>query len=90
MKALKPTMRENKRYLSVKGHVGDIEKAILEYIGVLGMSKLGFLWVSSGKNEAIIGINREGLHLVRASFAVWPRGIKVEKVSGTLRGLRGK
>jgi len=83
-------MRENKRYLSITGNVGDIEKAILEFIGVLGMSKTGLIWISSGKEKAIIGVNRESLNNVRASFAVWPREIKVLKVSGTLRGLRGK
>jgi hypothetical protein len=41
MKSLKPTMRENKRYLLVSGESSkiNIEKAILDFIGVLGMSK---------------------------------------------------
>jgi len=90
MKSLKPSAREKKRYLSVSGSVEDIEKAILEYIGILGMSRTDLVWISSGKSKAIIGINREALNNVRASFAIWPREIKVEKVSGTLRGLRGK
>lgn len=90
MKSLKPSAREKKRYLSVTGSVGDIEKAILEYTGVLGMSKTGLVWISSGKNKAVIGVNREVLNNVRASFAVWPKEIKVTKVSGTLRGLRGR
>lgn len=88
MKSLKPSMREKKRYLSVTGHVQDIEKAILEFIGILGMSKTGLVWISSGKNSAIIGVNRESLNHVRASFAVWPKEIKVTRVSGTLKGLR--
>ena len=90
MKSLRPSMRERKRYLLIKGNTKDIENAILEFVGVKGMSGLGLIWVSSKKGEAIIGVNREGLNDVRASFAVWPREIKVEKVSGTLRGLKGK
>ena len=39
MKSLKPSMREKKRYLFVKGKINDVEKAIFEGIGILGMSK---------------------------------------------------
>ena len=89
MKPLKPSIRERKRYLLVKGDIKNIEKAILEGIGVLGMSKTGFGWIKTGKESAVISINREALNHVRASFAIWPKKIEVEKVSGTLRGLRG-
>ena len=87
MKSLKPSMRENKRYLSVKGAVGDIEKAILEFIGVLGMSKAGMSWVKKGKESAVICVNRGSVNHVRASFAVWPKKIEVVRVSGTLKSL---
>lgn len=88
MKPLKPSIREKKRYLLVKGDIKNIEKSILEGIGVLGMSKTGFGWIKTGKESAVISINRESLNHVRASFAIWPKKIEVEKVSGTLRGLR--
>ena len=90
MKSLRPTMREKKRYLLVKGNIGNIEKAILEYIGVLGMSKTGFGWIKKEKDSAIISINREMINEVRASFCVWPEKIEVQMVSGTLKGLRAK
>jgi RNase P/RNase MRP subunit POP5 len=89
MKPLKPSIREKKRYLLVKGNIKDVEKSILEGIGVLGMSKTGFGWIKTGKDSAVISINREALNNVRASFAIWPKKIEVEKVSGTLRGLKG-
>ena len=82
-----PSMRENKRYLLVSGQVSDIEKAILEFIGVLGMSKTGLSWIKSGKNSAVICVNRESVNYVRASLVVWPEKIVVEKISGTLKGL---
>ncbi|MBS3086454.1 hypothetical protein J4422_02020 [Candidatus Pacearchaeota archaeon] len=88
MKSLKPTMREKKRYLLVRGAVSDIEKAIYDGIGVLGMSKLGFSKIKTGKDFAIIGVNREAVDSVRACFAIWPEKITVERVSGTLKGLR--
>ncbi len=90
MKALKPSMRENKRYLLIKGKnlKENIEKAILEFIGVLGMSKVGLGWVKKDANSAIISVNREMVDSVRASLCVWPEKMSVERVSGTLKGLK--
>ena len=90
MKPLKPTMRENKRYLLVKGKnlKENIEKAILDFVGVLGMSKAGLSFIKTEKESAIICINREAVNEVRASLAVFPEKIEVKKVSGTLRGLK--
>lgn len=84
-------MRENKRYLLVAGKNlrENIEKAIFDFIGILGMSKAGFGFVKTEKDSAIIYVNREAVNEVRASFAVFPEKIEVKKVSGTLRGLRG-
>ena len=92
MKPLKPSMRENKRYFLVKGKnlKENIEKAILEFIGVLGMSKVGLGWIKTNQNSAVISVNREMADSVRASLCVWPEKIRVEKISGTLKGLRIK
>ena len=89
MKSLKPSMRENKRYLLVKGKnlKRNIEKAILEFIGVLGMSKVGLGWIKTDANSAVISVNRKMVDSVRASFCVWPEKTEVERVSGTLKGL---
>ncbi len=88
MKSLKPSMRENKRYLLVKGEnlKKNIEKAILEFSGILGLSKCGISFIK----ENIICINRESLDLVRASISIFPEKIEVLKVSGTLKGLERK
>ncbi len=92
MKPLKPSARENKRYLLVRGKnlKSNIEKAILDFVGVLGMSKTGLGWIKSGKDSVIISVNREMLDSVRASLCVWHEKMSVEKVSGTLRGLGRK
>jgi RNase P/RNase MRP subunit POP5 len=86
MKPLKPSSREKKRYLLLEGRNlrGNVKKAILDGIGVLGMSKTGFSWI---KNN-IIAVNRESLNSVRASFALFPEKISVKRVSGTLKGLK--
>lgn len=90
MKPLKPSMRENKRYLLVRGEnlKENIEKAILEFTGILGMSKIGLGFIKSEKNTSIISVNREAVDLVRASLVVFPEKMNVERVSGTLKGLK--
>lgn len=88
MKSLSPSMKEKKRYLLIKGKKQDVEKAILDFIGILGMSKTGLSWIKTDKDSAIICINRESVDKVRASLALWPDKIIVERVSGTLKGLR--
>jgi RNase P/RNase MRP subunit POP5 len=94
MKALIPSQKENKRYLFVKGKdlKENIEKAILEFSGTLGLSKCGLSFISSdsSKNQAVISVNRESLDLVRASLVVFPEKMEVTKVSGTLKGLSKK
>jgi len=89
MKSLKPTMRENKRYLLVSGEnlKTNIEKAILDFVGVLGMSKAGLDFIKTNNNFAVISVNREMVDSVRASLCVFQRKMEVKKVSGTLKGL---
>jgi len=92
MKPLKPSAREKKRYLLIKGKnlKSNIEKAILDFVGVLGMSKTGLSWIKSDSNSSIICVNREMVDFIRASLCVWPEKTSVERVSGTLKGLLKK
>ena len=89
MKPLKPSMREKKRYLLVRGNnlKENIPKAIKDFIGVLGMSKTSLSFIKSGEGFAVISVNREMLDKVRASLCVWPEKMEVKKVSGTIKGL---
>ncbi|MFA4953138.1 MAG: Rpp14/Pop5 family protein [Candidatus Pacearchaeota archaeon] len=91
MKSLKPSMKENKRYLLVKGKnlKENMEKAVLEFIGISGMSEAGLSFISEKEGAAVICVNREAVDSVRASLAVYKEKMEVTKVSGTLRGLRG-
>ena len=79
--------RQNESLLNLKEN---IEKSILDFIGVLGMSKTGLHWVKTGKDFAIISVNRESIDNIRASFTVFSEKITVEKVSGTLKRLKKK
>lgn len=90
MKPLKPSMKENKRYLLVRGKDlrKNIPKAIHDFIGVLGMSKMSLSFIKLERDSAVISINREMLDQVRASLCIWPEKMEVLRVSGTLKGLK--
>ena len=82
MRALKPSMKEKKRYLLIKGKnlKKNIEKSILEFIGILGMSKTGLSWIRTSNNSAVICVNREMVDKVRASLAISKEKIEVVKL----------
>ncbi|MEM4605791.1 MAG: hypothetical protein QW103_02015 [Candidatus Pacearchaeota archaeon] len=91
MKKLKlnPSSRDNRRYFLVQcDDEKKIEKAILDYIGILGMAKSAYVFVEKKKNFVIGSCIREKLNDVLASLAF--AGLKVKRVSGTIKGLNKK
>ncbi len=83
---LKAAARDKRRYLLIDCNDNNkIEKAILDYVGVLGMAKAAYVKVKCVDGKTIGGVLRTELEKVRASLGF--AGIKVEKVSGTLKGL---
>ena len=87
MKPLKPSHRENKRYLLLKGKDANpktIESVILEFIGVLGYAKASPMFVKSN----ILAINRKSLDIIRASFVASDKDIQIIKVRGGIKKLK--
>lgn len=86
MKALKPSHKEDKRYLLIEGE--NIKKnamfAIKDYIGTLGISQSCPRWI----DENVLSINRESLEKVRAAIVLSKEKISILKVSGTLKKLK--
>ncbi len=84
---INPSAKINRRYLllQAKGKE-EVEKAILDYIGILGYAKAKPFFVS-GKKETILAVDRSSVSDVRAAFELSPADIKVLRVSGTLKGL---
>ena len=82
---LKPSARDKRRYFLVNSSNAKIEAAILEYIGVLGFAKSAYMFVKKNGSKTITSCLRESLDEVRASLTF--KGIKIEKVSGTIKGL---
>ena len=74
-------MRENKRYLLVSAGKDETEKAILDFIGILGYAKAGIAFPTSG----VLACNREEVDKVRAALV--SAGITIKRVSGTIKGL---
>ncbi len=85
-------MRENKRYVLIKTNSKEnVEKAVLEFIGVLGYSRSGIKFIKDEKikeGEVVLVVNRESLNEIKASLMF--KEITTKKVSGTLKGLFGK
>lgn len=91
MKSLKPSHRERKRYLLVKGKdvsKSAIEKTILEFIGTLGYAESGVTFVKVNKASVIVAVNREAVDKIRASFMMSKKDLNIVKVSGSVKNLK--
>ena len=88
---IRPSAKIKRRYLLIEGKKSDDEKAILDYIGILGWAKASPVFVEplreKPKDKIILSIDRKELTNVRASFEMTRDKIKILKVSGTLKGL---
>jgi RNase P/RNase MRP subunit POP5 len=90
VKLLKSSMRENKRYLLIKGkdaNIKIIEEAILEFIGVLGFAETCPKLIKETSRGIIVAINRESLNKVRASILISGKDLEIVKVSGIIQKL---
>jgi len=84
---LRASHRDNRRYFVVNCNDNSkIEKAIMDYLGILGMAESAYMKVKTEKNRIIGSCLRESINDVHAALAI--EGIKIEKISGTLKGLR--
>ncbi len=91
MKALKPSHRENKRYLLIKGSDANknaVEEIILEFLGVIGYADVCPNVISSGSGKLVLSINRKMIDKVRACFFMSGRDLRVERVSGSVKGVQ--
>lgn len=84
-KILKKSMRESRRYiLFEKASKDKVEKAILDYIGILGYAKASPEFVRGKTN--VLAVNKKELDKVKGALEL--TNINVKRVSGTLKGLR--
>ena len=83
----KPSARIHRRYLLIEGSREKIEKAILDYIGMLGWAKAAPVFVKGVGKKNVLAVERASIDSVRGAFAIAADDIQVLKVSGTLKGL---
>ncbi len=91
MKPLKPSHREKKRYVLIKGRDASkkiIEEVILEFVGVLGFAEASPQVVKSAQGQIVLAINRGSLDKIRASFLMGGKDLEIVRVSGTLKKLK--
>jgi len=85
----KPSAKIKRRYLKIDGKKSEVEKAILDYIGILGWAKASPVFLRSSP-KIILSVERKSVTNVRAAFEVSPYKISTINVSGTLKGLNKK
>ena len=86
---LKPSARDKRRYLLIDEVSEEkIEKAILDYIGVLGFARSAYMNVKTKEfsGKRVGSCLRSELNDVYSGLVL--SGIKVLKVSNTLKGLK--
>ena len=91
MKPLKPSHREKKRYLLIKGKDANkkiIEEAILDFIGGLGYAQASPKIIKQTPNKVILAINRNSLDKIRTSFLMSKKDLDIVKVSGSVGKLK--
>jgi RNase P/RNase MRP subunit POP5 len=88
MLKLKSSARNNRRYLLINGVKENFDKAVLEFIGVLGFAEADPFLVSKEKESFIVAVNRKSIVKVRAAISLSKDDLKILRVSGTLNGLK--
>jgi len=87
---LKPSATISRRYLLIEAEGKEkVEKAILDYIGVLGWAKASPIFVKDKRAEGkvILAVDRKEVDNVRAALEISGEDIIILRVSGTLKGL---
>jgi len=86
----KPSAKVKRVFLLLEAkNRADIEKSIVDYIGILGWAKASPVFVGGGKKEGriILSVERGEITNIRAAFEASSLSIRILKVSGTIKGL---
>ena len=77
-----------RRYLLISGEKEEIEKTILDYLGILGFGKARPVFIEKKGEKIILAVERNSINDIRASIELSGKKIKVIRVSGTIKGLK--
>ena len=85
---LKSSARIKRRYILVEAkNKEEVERAVLDYIGILGWARAGAVFVKTPGGKIVLAVERGEVDNVRAALELSEEKIKVIKVSGTLAGI---
>ena len=91
---IKPSAKIKRRYVLLDADSKEeVEKAVLDYIGILGWTKAGIVFVkikNKYNDKIVLSVDRKEIDDIRAAFELCDFKIKVLRVSGTLRGLEDR
>jgi len=85
---LLPSLKEKRHYLVFKGDKEKVEKALMEFLGILGWAKIAPVILVSKRDYGVIGFNRKYANEIRAAFAFY--GLEVLGISGTIKKAKDK
>ena len=85
---LPPSLKEKKHYLAFEGEKEKAEKALSEFLGILGVAKANPQIIEAKKGKGILSFNRQYADEIRAAFAF--ANIHTLGISGTINKLRQK
>ena len=86
----KPSAKVKRVYLLLEAKTrNEVEKSIIDYIGILGWARASPVFVEGGRKEGriVLSLDRGEINSVRAAFESSPSKIKILRVSGTIKGL---
>lgn len=93
MKKLKPSIRENRRYLVISGE-GNLEnlfkQAILNFLGELGYANASPILIKRQNGSIIVSVKREHVNQIRSAVCLSKNNLMVKNISGTLKALSRK
>ncbi len=85
---LRPSMRSNKRYVLAQiQNKEDIKKAVVDYLGVLGLAKMNLISVKKEGDKILFALDRTEVDNLRAAIECSNFDIKILRVSGTIKGI---
>lgn len=90
MKKLKlmPTLKEKKHYLVFQGDKDKADKALLEFLGILGYAKASPMLIESKKDKGIISFNSKYADEVKSALVFY--GLHTLGISGTIKRAKQK
>jgi RNase P/RNase MRP subunit POP5 len=85
---LPPSLKEKKHYLAFEGEKDKVEKALSEFLGILGMAKANPRIIEAKKGHGILSFNRKYADDIRTALVF--SGIHTLGISGTINKLKQK